>query len=133
MPARLLATAILAVFALTARADEPAPMRATSVQGLYRAGLIPEALPIPINSMQSWVLELTDAAGAAVEGAAIAIDGGMPAHGHGLPTAPQVTDDLGGGRYLIEGLRFSMTGDWALGFDISAAAGEDRVLFHFGI
>src|SRR5262245_60846209 len=39
---------------------------------------------IEIGAFQDWVVELRDASGADVTGAAIAIAGGMPAHGHGL-------------------------------------------------
>ena len=80
-----------------------------------------------IGEMKDWVLTLRRPDGTAVDGAAIAIDGGMPAHRHGLPTRPQVTADLGGGRYRVEGLKFSMGGRWELRFDISAAPGPETV------
>ncbi|KGJ03173.1 YtkA-like [Paracoccus halophilus] len=130
---RRLAALALAAFATAALAQDAAPLTATSDAGLYRAELLPEAMPIPINIMQAWTLTLTDAAGIPVEGARIAITGGMPAHGHGLPTAPGVTADLGDGRYRIEGLHFSMTGVWALGFGVMASPGADRIIFRFDI
>jgi hypothetical protein len=65
-----------------------------------------------------------------VEGATIAVDGGMPQHRHGMPTAPQVTEYLGEGRYRVEGLKFSMSGWWELRFDISSPAGTDKVTFN---
>lgn len=43
----------------------------------------------------------------------------MPDHGHGLPTAPRVTRHLGGGRYLVEGMRFNMSGWWRLKFTVT--------------
>ena len=36
----------------------------------------------------------------------------MPEHGHGFPTVPEVTEYLGDGKYLVEGLKFSMPGWW---------------------
>jgi hypothetical protein len=41
-------------------------------------------------------------------------DGGMPAHGHGFVTTPHVTRDLGGGEFLVEGVKFHMSGAWKL-------------------
>jgi hypothetical protein len=76
------------------------------------------------------VLTLKTAAGQPVEGASIAIDGGMPQHGHGLPTAPQATGYLGEGRYRIEGVRFNMSGWWELKFAISSAQGDDSATFN---
>jgi hypothetical protein len=52
----------------------------------------------------------------------------MPAHAHGLPTTPQVKS-LGGGRYLIEGLKFHMPGAWEVALRIKAGAGTDSVTF----
>ena len=59
---------------------------------------------------------------------AITVLGGMPAHAHGLPTVPQVKE-LGGGRYLIEGLKFHMPGAWVVAFRIKAGSIVDSVRF----
>jgi hypothetical protein len=37
-----------------------------------------------------------------VDGATLRVGGGMPDHGHGLPTAPAVREALGGGRSVVE-------------------------------
>src|SRR5690606_24909024 len=79
-----------------------------SANGHYVVSIAPEAEPVAINAMHRWVLTLTTPDGRPVENAEIAVDGGMPEHGHGLPTAPRVTERLGDGRYLIEGMRFNM-------------------------
>ncbi len=63
-----------------------------------------------INQMHSWILHIADESGRAVEGARVEVDGGMPEHDHGLPTKPRVTEELGGGDYKLEGLRFHMSG-----------------------
>jgi len=129
---RAIAPAALALLAGAALAqDAPAPLTATSEAGTYEASLAPQADPIPLNTIQSWTLTLSDAEGEPVEGATFAIDGGMPAHGHGLPTAPEVTEDLGEGRYLIEGIRFSMAGEWVLSLAVSAEPGDDTIVFRF--
>jgi hypothetical protein len=66
----------------------------------------------------------------AVDGARIAVDGGMPQHGHGLPTQPRVTAELGEGAYQIDGVRFNMGGWWELKFAIASGAGTDTVTFN---
>lgn len=81
--------------------------------------------PVPLNTIHSRVVRVTGADGTGVAGAKIGIDGGMAAHGHGLPTAPQVTQYLGDGRYLIEGLKFNMRGKWELKLSIDAAGQSD--------
>ena len=75
-------------------------------------------------------LHLADSTGKPVDGASITVDGGMPQHGHGLPTAPRVTRALGDGRYQVDGLKFSMGGWWELRFGIAAPAGSDSVTFN---
>ncbi|NNE83744.1 MAG: FixH family protein [Alphaproteobacteria bacterium] len=90
-----------------------------SNKGHYRVSISPEADPVAINTMQSWVLEVMTPDGKPVQNAEVKVDGGMPRHGHGLPTSPQVTKYLGDGKYLVEGMRFNMAGWWALKFDIA--------------
>ncbi len=60
----------------------------------YRVSILPETPPIAINALHSWVLEIVTPDGKPVQDAEVTIDGGMPAHGHGLPTAPRVTEYL---------------------------------------
>src|SRR5690348_8393731 len=76
----------------------------------YQVSLHAPAEPIVINKLHAWEIQLRTASGAAVTGAHIGIDGGMPQHGHGFPTQPRVTRELGDGRYLVEGMKFSMPG-----------------------
>jgi len=68
-----------------------------------------------------------------VSEAAISIDGGMKAHGHGLPTSPKLSATDIAGQYKIQGLKFSMPGEWILGFRISANKLTDQVIFKFSI
>ncbi|MDP3899435.1 MAG: FixH family protein, partial [Mesorhizobium sp.] len=83
--------------------------------------------------LHNWVLTVTTPDGNPVEGATIAVDGGMPQHGHGLPTAPAATSYLGEGRYRIEGVRFNMGGWWEFKFAIEAAPGADAVTFNLSL
>ena len=70
--------------------------------------------PLTINQMHSWILTLKDRDGNPVEGAEIEVSGGMAEHDHGLATAPRITDYLGDGAYLLQGMRFHMPGEWQL-------------------
>jgi hypothetical protein len=122
---------------LGAGATPPAPSEfglgpRTSTQGLYTATLQP-AGPLRPRRMQSVRVELKDADGRAIDGAAIDVDGGMPQHGHGLPTRPRVTKRLGGGVYEIEGVRFNMGGWWEFTLAITSASGVDRVTFNLDL
>ncbi len=79
--------------------------------------------PIPVNKMHSWILHIQNAVGEPVSGAEIVVDGGMPAHDHGLQTSPQVTRFLGNGDYLLEGIRFHMPGVWEV--SVTVVAGDE--------
>jgi hypothetical protein len=98
----------------------------------YTATLQP-AQPLRVRRLQTVPVLITDAHGRPVESAVISVDGGMPEHGHGLPTQPRVTRALGGGVYEIEGLRFSMGGWWEVKLAIDSPAGADRVTFNLSL
>ena len=69
--------------------------------------------PLEINSIHSWEIALHDERGP-IENATIEVTGGMPEHNHGMPTQPQITQQLANGRYLLEGVRFHMPGLWRI-------------------
>ena len=100
-----------------------------SADGRYLATLEP-AESLRTRKLLTLRVRITDAAGNSVDGAQLAIDGGMPQHGHGLPTSPRVTKSLGDGRYEIEGLRFSMGGWWELRVSVSVGDGIDTITFN---
>lgn len=102
----------------------PLPVLAADLKVTYTT---PDGQP-PINRMHSWVLHIEDASGVAVEGATIEVEGGMPEHDHGLPTAPRVTADLGGGNYRLDGMRFHMRGYWEITVRIRTDAGTTTVV-----
>ena len=95
----------------------------------FHVSISPKDNPIPIGKFHYWVIEVLDHEKKAVYPARISVGGGMPGHGHGLPTQPQVTRYLDNGKYLIEGMKFNMAGDWILAFIIETAANRDRVKF----
>ena len=91
---------------------------------------IEETAPFKKGKLLSTTIAVRDANGKAVDNAEIAIDGGMPQHGHGLPTKPRVAKQLGDGRYMIDGLKFNMGGWWELKFAITNGATTDSVTFN---
>ncbi len=101
--------------------------------GLYSVAIEPEEEPLRQGTLHSWIVTVTSPEGGAVEDAEIAVDGGMPQHGHGLPTSPQATGHLGEGRYRIEGMRFNMGGWWVLDLVVTSPVGEDRITFNIVI
>jgi hypothetical protein len=104
----------------------------TSTHGRYVATLEPGGRLRP-RQMQKVRVTILDSEGRAIDDAAVAIDGGMPQHGHGLPTRPRVTRNLGGGAYEIEGVRFNMGGWWEFRLAITATAGADTVTFNLDL
>lgn len=102
----------------------------SSEAGIYRGTIEPAGDSIPQGKLHSWTLHLENAAGAPVEGAQVAVDGGMPQHGHGLPTQPQVKRLAESGDYLVEGMKFNMGGWWVVKFRVGAAAGNDSLVFN---
>lgn len=86
--------------------------------------------PIPLYRIHRWSVTVTDGEDRPVEGATIAVDGGMPQHGHGLPTKPVARPDGGAGAYVIDGMKFSMDGWWELKLAITAAGMADGVTFN---
>jgi len=124
----LLATALAACG--TPPQDLDLSLRHRSAQGRYVVQLEPPAAAPAINQMHSWQIRVSSPDGAPVRNARIAVDGGMPQHGHGLPTRPQVTREITDGTYLMEGMKFSMTGWWEIKLAIQAADGADTTVFN---
>ena len=98
--------------------------------GLYRISFEPQVETIPLSRLHAWKVHVESADSVAVEAAAILVDGGMPEHGHGLPTRPKVTQALGGGAYLVEGMKFQMPGWWIVSFNVTSDQGTDTVTFN---
>lgn len=98
--------------------------------GTFVVAVAPESEPLRQGPLHNWIVTVTTPAGAPVDDATIGVDGGMPQHGHGLPTAPAVTAALGEGRYRIEGVRFNMGGWWELKLAVTAGGASDAVTFN---
>ncbi|WP_404933162.1 FixH family protein [Nitratireductor sp. L15S-10] len=130
--------AVAAIYAAYRLFTPPAPeidvaYNTVSRDGFYQVMFETEAQPIPVNETHDWVVTITTPDGAPVNDASISIDGGMPAHGHGLPTEPQMAEALGDGQYRVEGMRFNMGGHWEIRIGISADPGLDEAVFNLDL
>jgi len=132
--AALAALAAFTALAITGCGTPPKDLdlslQKASASGLYRVALVPPAQAPAINQMHSWKVRLATPDGTPVHGARFAVDGGMPQHGHGLPTQPRVTRELADGTYQLDGMKFSMTGWWEVKLDIQGPQGADKVTFN---
>lgn len=130
----LFIVSLIGLGSLTACISPPAGLNLSldrpTIQDRYHVAIQSLADPIAINKMHTWEIRLRLPSGEAVSGARISVDGGMPQHGHGLPTQPRVTRELGDGRYLLEGMKFSMPGWWEIKLKVAAASGSDDVTFN---
>jgi hypothetical protein len=130
------AAAAIGSIALGARMMAPPPsdldlaLSKSTDHGLYVAQLEADQSPVPVGKLHTWTVTVSTPDGKPAQTAAISIDGGMPQHGHGLPTRPDVTTDLGGGAHLIEGMKFNMDGWWTLTVSIEGSAGSDTATFN---
>lgn len=113
-------------------ASEFGPGPRSSAKNLYVATL-ETAGQLRVRQMQTVRVAIVDGEGRAVEGATLAIDGGMPEHGHGLPTRPRMTQALGAGTYEVEGVRFNMGGWWEFKVTITSERGADTVTFNLSL
>ncbi len=124
----LLSFLVFIAFMTTAQAEHSAAHR--SLAGHLEVTLMQDLSSATIGDFLELEVHIQNTSGDNISGAAIAVDGGMMAHGHGLPTRPQAVE-LGEGRYLIRGLRFSMPGEWRLVLDVTSEDVQDRILIAF--
>lgn len=105
-----------------------APVDTVLAEGELRVTYATPAGPPDINRIHSWILHVESADGVAVENAIIEVTGGMPEHDHGLPTRPRVTEELGGGDYRLDGVRFHMRGYWEIEVTVTTENGKSVVV-----
>lgn len=111
-------------------ADLDMRLTKASDNGRYLVSLRPLKEHPAINELHAWEIHVATSTGQAVSDARIGVSGGMPAHLHGFPTSPRVTEALGDGRYLLDGVKFSMTGWWQIKLQVESANGSDLVAFN---
>lgn len=102
------------------------------VEGVsYKLVAQPMIEPLAINTIHDWRLVLQTPKAQPVSGAQFKVSGGMPAHNHGLPTAPRVTAELQPGVYRLEGMKFQMGGQWEVQFDVEGDLGKETLTIAF--
>jgi hypothetical protein len=101
-----------------------------SRQGKFLVRMEPPATGPAINQMHAWQVRLSTPDGTPVSQAKLSFDGGMPQHGHGFPTKPRITREIGPGVYALEGMKFSMTGWWDMRLSIEAGPASDTAVFN---
>jgi hypothetical protein len=76
--------------------------------------------PIPLNDIFQLSVMVHDSTGDTMlmSSELTAVDATMPAHGHGMNTAPLVTAN-GDGSFVVDGMMFHMAGEWEIVFDVA--------------
>lgn len=100
-----------------------------STNGTFHVTVDSWLKPLKLGRMHAWTADISTEDGKPVTDAVIKVGGGMPIHNHGFPTQPEVTKQIENGKYLIEGIKFSMGGPWVLFLDITSNGETDSVAF----
>lgn len=111
----------------SARESQPLLLEGLTEGGHYRIRARPAASPVTLHQMHDWIVGIELTGPSSEVPTALRFDGGMPAHGHGFVTRPRVTRNLGGGEFLVEGVKFHMPGAWVLQITVVGRTGSDRV------
>lgn len=90
-------------------------------------------MPLPLNKLHSWDIMIADQRRIAVAGVKVTVGGGMPAHGHGLPTKPVVVETGMPGMYRLDGMKFTMPGEWVVRIHIDDKLETDTAEFLFRV
>jgi len=88
--------------------------QAESRNGHFQVVAEPDRGSIPLREYHDWIVNIRGTDGGPVQLDGLSVSGGMPGHGHGLPSQPKVQEYLGDGRYRLSGFLFNMHGDWTL-------------------
>lgn len=99
----------------------------------YKVTLYSNQFPLTTGKIHNWTVQVLTPDNKPVENVKIYVHGGMPVHRHGFPTKPRVTKYLGEGRYLVNGVKFSMHGNWEMRFNIKETTKRDRAIFHIKV
>ena len=102
-----------------------------TADGRYLVHLDDVPAALKSSTMQTWCVRVTDANGKAVRGIKLDFIGGMPQHGHGLPSVPAVTAKGGKCPYRIDGIEFHMPGVWQVGFVVTTRSGTKHEIKRF--
>lgn len=124
---------VAVTMATTAPADLDYSLSQLSATGAYRVTLTPGLEPVPVGQMHTWMANVTAPDGGTLDDVAVTFDGGMPQHGHGLPTQPQVTGRTEDGAFVVDGVKFNMPGWWEIKLHVEGPAGADVATFNLAL
>lgn len=111
--------------------DEQADATLVSESGHFEAHV--SAMPAePVTGENTLHMHLMDPAGTALDGATVAVEPWMPAHGHGSPET-SVVEEGSDGMYTISNVVYSMPGHWEVRIDISHGESRDRIVAEFDV
>lgn len=103
--------------------------RKLTVGGAYKVTYSTRPEPIPLNDHFSVEVSVASTDSADLPGdLSVQVDADMPAHGHGINTAP-VIRRLDSGRFVAEGMLLHMPGEWELYVDVIQGPVRDRAIF----
>ena len=100
---------------------------AITSEGNYTVHYTPLPSPVPLNEHFKIEVQVTPSV-KDQEAVTIEVDADMPAHGHGINTAPTIRSE-GGGKFIVDGLLFHMKGEWELYIDILDGPVRERAAF----
>ncbi len=101
-----------------------------SKKNLFIVSYAYETDPVLVGNYVKLKLRVMSTTERPIDDAWIKISGDMPAHGHGMPTQPEVTEELGNGYYIIDGIKYSMPGHWTISMQITSQGQKDNVTFN---
>ena len=127
----VLCVALFAALAAEAAGSSTVTVNVTSKQKVFTA-TVTHPDPLPVEQLHVWTVRLFDRKHHAVTRARIKVTGDMPAHGHGLPTAP-VAVARGHGVYQLQGMMFQMPGLWYVQLRVRAGSRLDTLRIKFTI
>lgn len=98
-------------------------------RGVFRVR-IEEAPAHRVLIDERWRIRVETPDGRPVTVSTVHVAGGMPEHGHGLPTQPSVKRGGRPGEFVISGLQFSMPGWWEVSLFVADRQRDDSVTFN---
>lgn len=110
----------------------------STTNGHYAVDVVPEPNPIPFQQLFRLKVDVWQSKDRETPARGVSLDqvrARMPAHDHGMKTAPEVVDK-GPGAFVVEGMRFHMRGNgedgrWVLELVLNGEQGIDDVNFEY--
>lgn len=102
-------------------------------QGKYDFKMMSADPAPPARGDNTWIVELNDMNGAALDGATLTVTPFMPSHGHGTPITVQVMPAGTAGQYTLSPVNLWMPGVWETTVRATSGTTVDSAVFTFCI